>query len=289
MSSFVVCGATGRAGSVVAKELRSRGHEVTAIVRDPSRAGPLQSLGVRIAPGSLEDSETLTTALRDADGFFAILPEDPFGPDFRGPRQRMSAALATAVRESTVPHTVLLSAIAASLPDGNGPARDLHELEDILNDTGTVLTTLRASWLQENIGSAIPPATSAGIYPNFLPSADAAFPTIATREVGRIAADALTDTPRQETIDLLGPPYTVRQMSQVLGKALGKDLQVVDIPPAAHVPTLVQAGLSPEFAEAVAELYACFGTGRVRPQGDRHLAGTTTLEATVAEMLARPA
>jgi hypothetical protein len=75
----------------------------------------------------------------------------------------------------------------------------------------------------------------------------------------------------------------------VLGRALGKVLRVVDIPPPAHVPTLVQAGLSPQFAEAVAELYACFASGRVRPQGDRQLAGTTTLDVTVTEMLARPA
>ena len=288
MPSFVVCGATGRTGSVVAKELRNRGHQVTAIVRDPTRAGRLESQGVRVAHGSLDNDEAVTAALRDADGFFVILPEDPFSADFHGPRRRMIAAMATAVRESTVPHTVLLSAIAASLPEGNGPARDLHELEDALNDTGTVLTTLRASWLQENIGAAIPAATSAGIYPNFMPSADSPFPTIATVDVGRIAAEVLTDEPRQETIDLLGPAYSVRQMSQVLGRALGKVLRVVDIPPPAQVPTLMQAGLSQAFAEAVAQLYACFGSGRVRPRGDRQLAGTTTLEETTTAMLAGP-
>lgn len=288
MRSFVVCGATGRTGSVVATELRNRGHQVTAIVRNPSRAGALEARGIRVAPSSLENSDAVTAALRDAEGFFAILPENPFATDFHGLRRRIIDALATAVRESTVPHTVLLSAVAASLPEGNGPARDLHELEDALNDTGTVLTTLRASWLQENIAAVVAPATSGGIYPNFLPSADDPFPTIATGDVGRIAADLMTDTPRQETIDLIGPAYSVRQMSQVLGKALGKVLRVVDIPPPAQVPMLVQAGLSPSFAEAVAELYACLASGRVRPRGDRQLAGTTTLDATVAEILARP-
>jgi len=78
-------------------------------------------------------------------------------------------------------------------------------------------------------------------------------------------------------------------MSQVLGKVLGKPLRVVDIPPPAHVPTMVQAGLSPAFAEAVAELYACFASGKVRPRGDRKIAGSTPLETTVGEMLARRA
>ena len=140
--------------------------------------------------------------------------------------------------------TLLLSAIAACLPSGNGPAKDLHELENALAETRTVLTTLRACWMQENVGAALKPASAAGIYPNLMFSADAAFPTIASRDVGTFIADVITDQPRSETIDLLGPAYSVRQMSQVLGKALGKPLRIVDIPAPAHVPTLMQAGLS---------------------------------------------
>lgn len=285
MLTCVVCGATGRTGSVVARELRNRGHQVTAIVRDASPTGGLEAQGIRIARGSLEDRDLITSALNGADGFFALLPEDPFAPDFHQKRESMANAIAGAVRESSVPHVVFLSAIAAVLPDGNGPARALHQLEEALGDTPTMLTILRACWLQENIGAAIPPATTAGIYPNFLATADAGFPTIATRDVGRIAADVLTQQARAETIDLLGPAYSTCQMAQVLGKALGRVLRVVDIPPAAHVPTMLQAGLSREFAEAVAELYACFASGKVRPAGDRQLAGTTTLEDTVGGML----
>ena len=150
-----------------------------------------------------------------------------------------------------------------------------------------MLTTLRAAWFQENIGAAIPAASAAAIYPSFMFSVDAAFPTIATADVGRFAADAMTDQPRAETIDLLGPAYTVRQMAVVLGKALGKTLRVFDIPPAAHVSTLMQAGVSQAFAEAMAELYACVATGRIKPKGDRQLAGSTPLETTVRIMLGR--
>src|SRR5262245_9848420 len=286
MGNFVVSGATGRTGSVVTRELLRRGHRVTAIVRDPSRAAALKAAGVRLVPGSLEDPTIIAAALRGADALFALLPEDPLAPDFQAPRKAISVALTSAVRESGVPHVVLLSAIAACLPSGNGPAKDLHALENSLGETGTVLTTLRACWMQENVGAALKPASAAGIYPNFMFSADAVFPTIASRDVGTFVADVLTDHPRAETIDLLGPPYSARQIAQTLGKALGKPLRVVDIPGPAQVPMLMQAGLSQSFSEAVAELYACLGTGRVKPKGDRQLAGTTPLETTVADMLA---
>lgn len=288
MARFVVAGATGRVGGVVVRELKSRGHEVIAITRDTGRAESLRTQGALVALGTLEDPAVLEGALRRADGFFALLPEDPMAPDFHGPRQRMTEAMAAAVRETGVPRVVLLSAIAASLPKGNGPARGLHELEAALGATGATLTTLRACWLQENIGAAVPPATSAGIYPNFFPSADTPFPTIASADVGQFAAEALAGPAAVETVDLSGPAYSVRQMSFVLGSALGKPLRVVDIPAPAHAVTLTQAGLSPAFAEAVAELYACFASGRVRPCGDRQLTGRTTLETTVSRMLGAP-
>lgn len=285
MARYVVAGATGRVGSAVSGSLLERGHEVIAIARESPKINRLHARGILVAKGSLEDAVLVATALRQVDGFFALLPEDPFAADFHGPRRRMTEALAAAVREAGVRHVVLLSAIAASLPDGNGPARGLHELEGALGATGTTLTILRACWLQENIGAAIPAALAAGIYPNFMVSADAPFPTIATADVGAFAAEALLAPAAAEIVDLAGPAYSVRQMSHVLGAALGKALRVVDIPPPAHAPTLIQAGLSPAFAEAVAELHACFASGRVRPQGQRQLEGTTPLEATVARML----
>ena len=286
MANFVVCGATGRTGSVATRELLARGHRVTAIVRDPARATALKAAGVRVATGSLEEPAVISAALRGGDALFALLPEDPVAPDFHAPRKAITEALVTAVGESGVPHVVLLSAIAACLPGGNGPARDLHALENALGETGTVLTTLRACWMQENVGAALKPASAAGIYPNFMFSSDAAFPTIASRDIGTFVADVITDHPRAETIDLLGPAYSARQISQLLGKALGKPIRIVDIPTQAQVSMLMQAGLSQSFAEAVAELYTCFGSGRVKPKGDRQLAGTTPLETTIADMLA---
>jgi uncharacterized protein YbjT (DUF2867 family) len=287
MSSFVVAGATGRVGSVVAGDLLDRGHDVTVVVRDAARGERWIERGATVAVGTLGDAPFLTGVLRDADGFFALLPEDPAARDFHGARRHIADAIAAAVQASGVPHVLLLSAIAASLPEGNGPAKGLHYLENVLRNACERLTVVRACWLQENVGAALQPATHAGIYPNFMPSADIPFPTIATRDVGHIVADLLEDgSAAGQVIDLVGPMYSVRGISDALGVALGRPLQVVDIPADAHVETLVQAGLSPSFAEAVAELYACFAAGRVRPAGHRSLAGSTTLEELLPTLLA---
>ncbi|WP_219510136.1 NAD(P)H-binding protein, partial [Nonomuraea ceibae] len=56
MSKYVIFGAGGRAGRQAVAEARGRGHQVTAVVRDPSRyTGPADD-GVRVAAGDVTDA-----------------------------------------------------------------------------------------------------------------------------------------------------------------------------------------------------------------------------------------
>ena len=288
MSTFTIAGATGRVGSVVSRELLERNHQVRGISRDAGRAAAWAAGGGTPVIGSLDDAAFLARTLDGVAGFFALLPEDPFAADFHGGRRRMADAMVAAVRDARVPHVVLLSAVAAVLPDGNGPAKDLHYFERILRETGTKVSTLRACWFQENVGAVIGAASQMGIYPNLLLSADMAMPTVATRDVGEVAASLLlAPPPASEVVDLIGPVYSTRDLASALGARLGKSLQIVDVPPSARVGALVQAGLPESFAEEVAELYACFDSGRIRPQGERALTATTTIQETLAGLVGR--
>ena len=287
MSLYAVAGVTGRVGSVVAAELLAHGQRVRGITRDATRGAAWATGDGEAAVGSLDDREFLTRTLDGAAGFFVLLPEDPFAADFHGGRRAMADAVVSAVRERDVPHVVVLSAVAASLAEGNGPAKDLHYLERAVRKTPARVTIIRASWFQENVGAVVPAAREAGIYPNLMAAADVAFPTVATRDVGRLAAALLlAPPPTSEIIDLVGPSYSARDFAAALGAALGKSLQVVDVPAPARVGALVQAGLPESFAEEVAELYRCVEAGRVRPEGDRMIAATTTFDHVVPGLLA---
>jgi uncharacterized protein YbjT (DUF2867 family) len=273
---------------VVARELLARGQVVRGIVRTDDRAAAwINAGGGEPAVGSLEDAEFLVRTLRGAAGFFVLLPEDPFAADFRAVRRAMADAIVNAVRESGVPHVVMLSAVAASVEDGNGPAKDLHYLERGIRKAAARVTVIRAAWFQENVGAVLTPARHAGIYPNLMSSADVPFPTVASRDVGLLAASLLVSPPpTSEVIDLVGPAYSVRELAVALGTALGRQLAVVDVPAPARVGALVQAGLPASFAAEVAELYGCFESGRLRPEGDRILSGPTKAEETIAHLLA---
>jgi uncharacterized protein YbjT (DUF2867 family) len=285
---FIVAGASGRTGRVVAETLIAQGRKVRVLVRNPLEADAWRGRGAEVAFASLEDGPALTRAIDGATGFYALLPETFAAQDFHAHRRRMAEGIAAAVKACRVSHVVFLSAGPAVLPDGNGPCKDLNFAESALRMTGSAVTVIRASYFQENILAALPAAERDGLYPSFFPSAEIAFPTVATRDVGRLAARCFSEPPAKiEVIDLIGPLYSTRQFATKLGSALKRELRVVDIPAAAHVEVLTtQAGLPRQFAEALAEMYACFATGRVFPQGDRMVPGTTTLDEILPALLA---
>ncbi len=286
MAKYVVAGATGRVGSVVARELLTRDQAVTVIVRDETRGREWAQRGADVAVGSLDDPAFVAAAVRDASGFFTLLPENVQPDDFHGARRRMADAIARGACDGGVPHVVMLSAIAAVLPDGNGPAKDLHYAEQQLAATARQLTLLRACYFQDNVASVIPAAQHAGIYPNFLTSADRPIPMIATRDVGQFAADALlAPPPGREIVDLFGPAYSIRQIARALGEALGKELRVIDVPPSRQSEALADAGVPRPIADAVAEMFAAFNAGLITPQGDRSLVGTTPIDEVITQVM----
>lgn len=69
---YAMTGATGFVGGELARQLRSSGHEVVALVRDPAKASGLRDLGVELVVGDLDDAAALDQLLERADGFFHV-------------------------------------------------------------------------------------------------------------------------------------------------------------------------------------------------------------------------
>jgi uncharacterized protein YbjT (DUF2867 family) len=282
---FVVAGVTGHVGSTVASGLSARKQPVKVIVRDAAKAAAWSQKGAELAVGSLDDEAFLTAALRGARGFFALLPPI-FTPDLYGGQRKTADRIAGAVKAAGVPHVVLLSSVGADLDHGNGPVQGLCYLENALRATGTRLTAVRAGSFQENVANSLGAARQAGIYPNFAASADYPWPQVATKDIGAVAVEALLAPPaRNEVVDVIGPAYSVRQVAEKLGAALGKTLRIVDVPPAGQAAAMMQGGVPRSMAEALAEMYAAAAAGLLRPKGDRLVQGKTEIDETIRALL----
>jgi uncharacterized protein YbjT (DUF2867 family) len=281
---FVIAGVTGQVGSVVADAILGKGQKIKVIARDAGKAAAWSKKGAEVALGSLDDQAFLTGALRGAAGFFTLLPPNYQAPDFFAFQRKTADVIAAAVKASGVPHVVMLSSIGADLAEGTGPIKGLHYLENALRATGVKLTAIRAGSFQENVGMVLAPAKAMGIFPSFLP-ADHPVNMIATKDIGALAAESLVSAPAaSEIVDLVGPAYSNRQVAEKLGAALGKTLNVVEIPQPGWVDALKQGGLSQALAEIMAEMYGAGATGRLVPKGDRLVHGKTPIDGAIKSL-----
>lgn len=278
---FVIAGVSGHVGGVAAKQLLAAKQKVKVIVRDADKGKSWAAQGAEVAVGKLDDGAFLTGALKGATGFFTLLPGDFGAPDFYAAQRKIADVIAGAVTAASVPHVVLLSSIGADVADGNGPIKGLHYLENALRAAGTKLTAIRAAFFQENVGQSLAPAKQMGIYPSFF-ARDYKYPTIATKDIGELTAKSLMSPPaKSEVVDLIGPLHSNAQIAEKLGAALGKQLQVVDVPQPGWVDAMKQGGFPPHVAEVFAEMYAGFAAGKLVPKGDRTVQGTTPIDEVI--------
>ena len=283
---LVIAGVSGHVGAATATELLATKTKIKVLVRDAKKGQVWSQRGAEIAVASLDDEKALTAALKGASGFFVLLPPNFATADLYGDQRKTADAIGAAVKAAAVPHVVLLSSIGADVAEGNGPIKGLNYLEQVLRQSGTTLSAIRAGSFQENVANAIGPAQTMGMFFNFMPSADYAVPQIATRDIGSLAAQLLqSPTGKHEIIDLHGPAYTNRQVAEHLGARLGRTLTVVDVPASGHIAAFEKAGMSAEWARAMAEMYAGFDGGKLRPVGERTVEGKTTLDATIATLI----
>ncbi|MCU0494945.1 MAG: NAD(P)H-binding protein, partial [Chloroflexaceae bacterium] len=69
---YFITGATGFIGGRVAQQLIAAGHEVVALVRNPTKAQGLARLGVQLAPGDITDKASMRGPMTGVDGVYHI-------------------------------------------------------------------------------------------------------------------------------------------------------------------------------------------------------------------------
>ena len=286
---YVVLGASGNTGHIVAKTLLAGGQKVRAVGRNASHLQPLAANGAEISIADVTDAAALTKAFQQADAAYVMIPPNPTSNDALAYAERVSEAIAAAAKNSGVRNIVSLSSIGADKPSGTGPVVGLHNFEQKLNriDAANVLH-LRAVYFMENTlpqASAIRAmdCTAGPLRP------DLKLPMIATRDIGAAAADALLQLAfrGKQTQELHGQrdlEYT--EVTAIIGTAIGKpNLKYVHLTDDQIRPALIQMGMSDNFASLLLEMTAALNSGYMRPLEPRTARNTTPtpFETFVAE------
>jgi uncharacterized protein YbjT (DUF2867 family) len=268
VNMYVVLGASGNTGHVVAQNLLASGQQVRVVGRNAAHLQLLAAKGAEILIGDLTDASSLTKAFQQAASAYVMIPPNTTSNDVRAFQDRVSDAIADAVRNAGVTNVVSLSSIGADKTSGTGPVVGLHNLEQKLNqiDHANVLH-LRAGYFMENTlpqagairmtGSAIGPLRP-----------DLKLPVIATRDIGAAASDALLQLGfrGKQTRELQGQrDVNYNEIATIIGKAIGKpDLGYIQAPDDQVRAAVVQMGMSDNFAGLLLEMAGALNRGDMR-------------------------
>ncbi len=261
---FVVVGATGNTGSVVADTLLNRKQPVRIVVRSVDKGAAWKAKGADVAVASLDDVPALTKAFEGAKGLYLLVPPN-YGAEawLADQRARMDRA-AEAVQKSGVDHVVLLSSVGGHLHGGTGPIRAASYGEQALGCLAKRLTILRPCYFMDNWAPVIGAAKAQGVLPTFI-APQAKIPMISTKDIGRIGAERLmTGGKGKQIVELAGPEeYSPEQVAAVLSQILGRAVSAQHAPLSAVVPTFKSFGFSDEAAKLFEEMYTSFSRGTI--------------------------
>lgn len=276
---YVVTGATGNTGVVVARTLLSKKQSVRVIGRSAERLKDLVSLGAEAFVCDLSDQAALTKAFTGAHAVYAMIPPHPTAQDYRADQHQSADSLAAAIEKAGVRHVVVLSSFGADKPSGTGPVAGLHQFEERLNKIADAnVLHLRAGYFMENtlaqIGIIKQMNTCAGPL-----RSDLKLPMIATRDIGAAAADELLklDFRGHQVRELLGQrDITMSEVASIIGAHIEKpDLGYFQAPNNQIRVAMISMGMSANFVDLILEMSGALNSGHMSALEPRNARNTT--------------
>jgi uncharacterized protein YbjT (DUF2867 family) len=266
---YVILGASGNTGSIIADFLLSKGQKVRVVGREAGRLQRFVRKGAEAFTTDLTDAAALTKAFAGARAAYVMLPPITSRED----QERESDAIAKAVQASGLLHAVYLSSYGAHVPEGTGPVTGLHSAEEKLNAISDLNALhLRAAYFMENNLSAIDMIRGMGLFGHAL-LPELKLPMIATRDVGDYAAQRLLDLDfsGKQTRELLGErDLSMKEVTAAIGRGIGMpDLRYEQFMYDQVQQVLVQMGMSPKKAAVYIEMFQAINAGVLAAQEPR--------------------
>lgn len=276
---YVITGATGNTGGIVARLLLDQKQNVRVIGRNADRLERLAARGAEPFVCDVNDAAALAKAFSGARAVYAMLPPSMNSQNYRADQDQVTDAIAEAIKGASVESVVSLSSVGADKVDGNGPVAGLHYLEQTLNNIhGLKVLHLRPAYFMENTLAQIGIIQTMNITAGPL-RPDLKMPMIATRDIGAAAANALLalDFSDKQTRELLGErDLSYAEVASIIGSAIGKpDLRYVQLPDEQIRGAFLQMGMSANVADLILEMSAALNSGHMKPLEERNSENTT--------------
>jgi len=275
---YIVSGATGQTGSVVARTLLEKGLPVRVIVRSEEKGKSWKDLGAEVAVADVRDADALTKAFAGGKVLYLMNPPNEQSEDMFVETEKIIKAFQTAIENSSPEKLVALSSVGAHLPGGTGPIITNRMLEQALGGSDIPTTFVRASSFMENWNSVLDTVKTEGILPSLFQPLDKKFPQVAAEDIGRVAAEAMLENSEGVQIkELAGLPYSPNDVTEAFSKVLGREVKAVAVPEEQWM-EILQTFASRRNAEAFYEMVQGVNSDSITFETGNQIEGKVTIE-----------
>ncbi len=253
---ILITGVTGNVGSETFRQLAGQGAQVVAGVRNVEKAkkqfARLPGAAAEYRHFDFNEPATWLTALAGVDKMFLVIP-----PGTTNPLQ-VELFFETAINAG-VKHLVFNSGRTT----GDLEDEPLHVTEGLIKKSGVDWTILRPGWFMQNflnwVGFTIPSEDAF-----YLPAADSRTAFVDVRDIGAVAASALTESGHSGQVYELTSleALTHFEVAQKISEAAGRTIRYVHLNEEEFVIEMVKRGWSQSSAEHAVFLYRIVRTGK---------------------------
>jgi uncharacterized protein YbjT (DUF2867 family) len=225
----LVCGATGKQGGAVARELLKKGFRVRAMTRKPesAEARAISGLGAEVVQADLDDAASLERALDSVWGVFSVQNTWEAGVE---KEEEQGKRMAKVARKRGVQHFVYTSVGSAHRNTGIPHFENKWRIEGAVRGVGfPSYAILRPVFFMENL---LAPWFLQGDKLVTALNPNTKLQMIAVEDIGKVGAQLFERASEMngQAIDLAGDSVTLPEAARMLGEALGKRIDYAQIP-----------------------------------------------------------
>jgi uncharacterized protein YbjT (DUF2867 family) len=273
MKKYIITGSIGHISRPVVQQLVKAGKDVTVITTSTDRVKEIEDLGAKALTGNVLDSEFIKDAFRGADVVYTMIPGVWQTNNWRATQNEIARNYAEAIRSNGVKYVVNLSSVGAHVGNGVGPVDGLHDFEKMLNAIpGLNVKHLRPSYFFYNFLSQIGLIRQAGIMGANYGEGEKLF-LVHTNDIAAAAIDELLNLKftGNSTRYIFGDERSGKEVAEVLGKAIGKELNWVVFTDEQQKDGLLKAGLPETHASLYTQMGTAIRTGLMQSDARKNL------------------
>ncbi|MDA1189331.1 MAG: SDR family oxidoreductase [Chloroflexi bacterium] len=246
--TVLVTGATGNIGSGLVPTLLGAGVKVRALVRDEAKAAQLRTQGAEVVVGDLENLDSVKKAVAGVSKIFLLTWNGPTAP-------KQASNVIQVAKQAGKPHIVRLRGYGSPK---SRIIRDHDTIDKELKASGLPYTIVAPTFFMQNSMMAAQTVASDGKI--YMPFKDGKVGMPDVRDIVAVAAKVLTTDGHQGKEYVVTGPKSIsfHDVASALSKALGKEVQYVNVPPEAGKQAMMGMGMPEWIVDGYMELMEDF-------------------------------